>query len=92
MRRLADPVEAARELVRLANEAGGRDNITCVVVDVVDDSGRAPAAGGSSARITARQGAEEPPVDDVVPRAGPACGPADRRGRRRRLRPAPTPA
>ena len=43
LRRLADPAEAAKELVRLANEAGGRDNITCVVVDVVDDSGRDPA-------------------------------------------------
>jgi serine/threonine protein phosphatase PrpC len=40
LRRLADPDEACRELVRLANEAGGRDNITCVVVDVVDDDGR----------------------------------------------------
>ncbi|MFM8862931.1 MAG: Stp1/IreP family PP2C-type Ser/Thr phosphatase [Acidimicrobiia bacterium] len=40
LRRLADPAEACRELVRLANEAGGRDNITCVVVDVVDDDGR----------------------------------------------------
>ena len=40
LRRLADPQEACRELVRLANEGGGRDNITCVVVDVVDDSGR----------------------------------------------------
>ncbi|MBU3701028.1 MAG: Stp1/IreP family PP2C-type Ser/Thr phosphatase, partial [Acidimicrobiia bacterium] len=32
LRRLADPAEACRELVRLANESGGRDNITCVVV------------------------------------------------------------
>ncbi len=40
LRRLADPQEACRELVRLANEAGGRDNITCVVVDVVEDAGR----------------------------------------------------
>ncbi len=53
LRRLADPVEAAKELVRLANEAGGRDNITCVVVDVVDDSGRDPATTSSSDRITA---------------------------------------
>jgi protein phosphatase len=53
LRRLADPSEAASELVRLANEAGGRDNITCVVVDVVDDSGRDPAATSSSDRITA---------------------------------------
>ncbi len=44
LRRLADPTEAADELVRLANEGGGRDNITVVVVDVVDDGGRAAAA------------------------------------------------
>jgi protein phosphatase len=37
LRRLRSPQEAADELVRLANEGGGRDNITCVVVDVVDD-------------------------------------------------------
>lgn len=44
LRRLADPADAAAELVRLANEGGGRDNITVVVVDVVDDGGRAEAA------------------------------------------------
>ncbi len=32
-----DPSAAATELVRLANEAGGRDNITVVVVDVEPD-------------------------------------------------------
>ena len=44
LRRLADPDEAAAELVRLANEGGGRDNITVVVVDVTDDGGVARAA------------------------------------------------
>ena len=44
LRRLADPNEACRELIRLANEGGGRDNITCVIVDVVDDAGRDPNA------------------------------------------------
>jgi protein phosphatase len=44
LRRLADPDEAAAELVRLANEGGGRDNITVVVVDVADDGGRAENA------------------------------------------------
>jgi len=44
LRRLADPNEACRELIRLANEGGGRDNITCVIVDVVDDAGRDPKA------------------------------------------------
>jgi protein phosphatase len=65
LRRLADPDDAARELVRLANENGGRDNITVVVVDVVDDDGRArtasrlvgrtrrPAEGGGGGAPTA---------------------------------------
>jgi len=44
LRRLSDPDDAARELVRLANENGGRDNITVVVVDVVDDDDRARTA------------------------------------------------
>jgi protein phosphatase len=44
LRRLADPNEACRELIRLANEGGGRDNITCVIVDIADDSGRDPNA------------------------------------------------
>lgn len=44
LRRLDDPTEAARELVRLANEGGGRDNITVVVVDVADDNDQAATA------------------------------------------------
>ncbi len=31
-----DPQEAAEILVRMANEGGGRDNITVVIVDVVE--------------------------------------------------------
>ena len=37
LRRIADPKEAAAELVRLAVTKGGRDNVTVVVLDVVDD-------------------------------------------------------
>lgn len=39
MRDIADPTAAAEELVRLANEGGGRDNISVVIVDVTDDAG-----------------------------------------------------
>ena len=49
LRRLTDPDEASAELVRLANEHGGRDNITVVLVDVVDDGGRAESASAELA-------------------------------------------
>lgn len=67
LRRLADPTEASRELVRLANEAAGRDNITCVIVDILDDAGRDPAPVGDS-RITSRSLADDPSVSGHEPR------------------------
>jgi protein phosphatase len=57
LRRLADPAEAAAELVRQALDGGGRDNVTVVVVDVVDDGGRDTAA---SAAVAAAAGAGGP--------------------------------
>ncbi len=48
LRTIDDPDEAARELVRRANEHGGRDNITIVIVDVVADGG---LAGRASALV-----------------------------------------
>jgi serine/threonine protein phosphatase PrpC len=79
LRRLEDPQEAARELVRLANESGGRDNITCVVVDVLDDDDR--AAGASTAPAVPAPGSGEPgdgpETDAVADLAAPS-----RRGRR----------
>ena len=44
LRQLSDPQEAARDLVRQARAHGGNDNITVVVIDVLDDGGRAEAA------------------------------------------------
>lgn len=41
LRKLVDPDDAASELVRLANEGGGRDNISVVIVDVLDEQGSA---------------------------------------------------
>ncbi|HEX9968662.1 MAG TPA: Stp1/IreP family PP2C-type Ser/Thr phosphatase [Acidimicrobiales bacterium] len=53
LRRLADPDDAAHELVTLAKANGGSDNITVVVVDVVDDGGRAEQASASLAAAPA---------------------------------------
>jgi protein phosphatase len=68
LRRLADPTEAAQELVRLANESAGRDNITCVIVDILDDAGRDPAPVGDS-RITSRSFPTDPAIAGSAPRA-----------------------
>jgi len=59
-RRLRDPGEAAAELVRMARESGGNDNITVVVVDVVDDGDRA-------ARASAAVAAAPPPPPRPAP-------------------------
>lgn len=66
-RRLRDPQEAATELVRMARDEGdGRDNITVVVVDVVDD-------GNRSARASAAVVATPPPPrpEPATPRQEP---------------------
>lgn len=93
LRRLADPSDCAKELVRLANEAGGRDNITCLVVDVIDDEGRDPAATAGSSRITSHHGSGDPALEGLVG-ADPGDGTAEasataapsRRERRRAAR------
>ena len=60
-----DPSDAAQELVRLANEGGGRDNITCVVVDVVEGGG---AADEADARVAV---ASEPDLGPYSPPTEP---------------------
>jgi PPM family protein phosphatase len=67
MRKLAAPDEAARELVRLANEGGGRDNITVVVVDVEGDADPSAGVGDAEASAAGRAGAAA--SDDRVIRA-----------------------
>jgi serine/threonine protein phosphatase PrpC len=49
LRRLVDPAEAADELVQRAVQSGGRDNVTVLVVDVVDDGGRSERASAAIA-------------------------------------------
>lgn len=87
LRRLDDPEEAAEELVRLANESGGRDNITVIVVDVLDDGEVAEAASASLAGQPSRLDSEPDLagfstalVDDEP--AAPTERPTSRRERR----------
>ncbi|MBV9952343.1 MAG: Stp1/IreP family PP2C-type Ser/Thr phosphatase [Acidimicrobiia bacterium] len=64
MRRLADPGDVADDLVRQANEHGGRDNVTCVVVDVTDDGDRAGAASAALADEPRTTEWTAPPADE----------------------------
>lgn len=67
LRRLADPDEAATELVRLAVEAGGRDNVTVVVIDVLTDDAAAEAASEALAGRASGMAShtdDKPGVDD----------------------------
>ena len=73
LRRLADPEEAARELVRAAKANGGNDNITVVVVDVIDDDDRSATASKALEDVPPRASAAEVHIEsdatDVVPAA-----------------------
>ena len=69
----ADPQEAANALVEAANQAGGQDNITAVVIDVLDGEGEAPSEAPSQAPSeegTRPRSAARP----AVARAAPARG------------------
>jgi serine/threonine protein phosphatase PrpC len=80
LRRIADPEEAARELVDTAKDHGGRDNVTVVVVDVVDDDDRShKAAALVAATPTTARPTETPQEADDGPRAaGPPPAPSTR--------------
>jgi protein phosphatase len=54
LRRIEDPGEAARELVRVAKNNGGADNITVVIIDVTDDDGKAEDASQALAKEPSR--------------------------------------
>ncbi|HVM07690.1 MAG TPA: PP2C family serine/threonine-protein phosphatase [Acidimicrobiales bacterium] len=49
LRSVADPDETARRLVEQANQHGGRDNVTVVVVDVLGDDDRSRTASAALA-------------------------------------------
>jgi len=94
LRRLDDPHDAAAELVRLANEGGGRDNITVVVLDVVDDGGVAAAAsaalageaGGAASRDLAGFSTALDERDEAAAASPPAASAEPGRRERRALR------
>src|SRR5439155_3170097 len=54
------PQEAADRLVLAANRAGGVDNITVVVLDVLPDDGAEEAAGAPAAEAETQAAKEEP--------------------------------
>ena len=66
LRRLDDPDDAADELVRLANDAGGRDNITCVVVDIGDRGGESAKSTATAAQPVVASKRHVKAADDVA--------------------------
>jgi PPM family protein phosphatase len=89
LRRLADPAEAAGELVEAAKAAGGHDNVTVVVVDVVNDDDAAAEASAALAGqpLTAESHPEAGTAVDAgaappAQPAQPAKPPRPSRGRR----------
>jgi protein phosphatase len=86
LRRLADPQEAASELVRRANEGGGRDNVTVLVLDVVDDGGVAESASAALADQPTGVAAGAPDRAGLRGAGGDEPGGTSRHGRAKRRR------
>jgi len=87
LRRLEDPDDAAQELVHLARTNGGRDNITVIVVDVVDDGDRAARASAAvaAAPIQSRPVERDVPAASQPATAAPAPEPKGKEPRPRRF-------
>ncbi|MDE3205417.1 MAG: Stp1/IreP family PP2C-type Ser/Thr phosphatase [Acidobacteriota bacterium] len=88
LERFSDPAEAARELVDEANRRGGGDNITVVVVDIVDQGDDATLAAneftvaGDATTALAALGGPAPPLlgavrDADAPADAPDAPPAE---------------
>jgi len=92
LRRHADPQQAADTLVDMANQAGGDDNITVVLVDALSDGGMSPEGGGVRQAVEPAGGADAAggPVGAGVEAEPPpefeAGRPATASGTRRGLR------
>jgi serine/threonine protein phosphatase PrpC len=87
LRRLADPKDAADELVSRARASGGSDNITVVIIEVTDDDGRARSASSALGDEPAT-GASRPPAQIIEDKdehgaPSPAPPPAEPPARRR---------
>jgi protein phosphatase len=72
LRHFVNPDEAAHELVHLANEGGGRDNITCVVVDVVEGVGQ-PLEGAPGGRVLVSTTGQHRAIVAVTERPPPSA-------------------
>jgi protein phosphatase len=86
LRRHADPQQAADTLVDMANQAGGDDNITVVILDALSDGGADGRAASAATRLDEATG--EWQIGDPDPDPAPAPNPAPDPG----LAPAPAPA
>jgi len=79
LRRHADPQQAADTLVDMANQAGGDDNITVILLDALSDGAAATTVADPESVEGALEDAAEPPLADDEE-------PADQRRSRRALR------
>jgi len=66
LRRLADPTQAAQELVSRARAAGGSDNISVVIIDVVDDDDQALEASRALGQRAVSSTASKPNASNVA--------------------------